>query len=165
MGTQYKYDSIWLELTRRCNLRCAHCSCGEPQYVDITTEIIDRVFSGVKDCRHIALIGGEPLLCLDMAEYIIDKIGKCQWTTQVFELTTNGTIEDTRIIKLLSRFCELRPGNHAVLRVSTDEFHDIAVSAKGLTYYWELCQNLPNITILPADKLAGIHLQGSTLQT
>ena len=81
MEKQYEYAGIWIELTRRCNLQCAHCLCGESQNVDISTEIIDRIFVDVKDCGHIVLTGGEPLLRLDMIEYLISKIGEYRWHT------------------------------------------------------------------------------------
>lgn len=160
MEKQYEYAGIWIELTRRCNLQCAHCSCGESQNVDISTEIIDRIFVDVKDCGRIVLTGGEPLLRLDMIEYLIDKIGEYRWQTDHLELTTNGLIQDTRIVNLLSRFCGFRKGNRAYLRVSTDEFHDIVASAKALSFYWELCRDIPNITVIPSDKLPVILLRG-----
>lgn len=160
MEKQYEYAGIWIELTRRCNLQCAHCLCGESQNVDISTEIIDRIFVDVKDCGHIVLTGGEPLLRLDMIEYLINKIGEYRWHTDYLELTTNGLIQDTRIVDLLSRFCGFRKGNRAYLRVSTDEFHDIVASAKALSFYWELCRDIPNITVIPSDKLPAILLRG-----
>lgn len=35
------FDEIAIELTRRCNLKCAHCFKGEAQDVDMPNEIID----------------------------------------------------------------------------------------------------------------------------
>ena len=46
------------------------------------------------------------------------------------------------------------------MRVSTDEFHDIVASAKALSFYWELCRDIPNITVIPSDKLPAILLRG-----
>jgi len=128
--------------------------------VDISTEIIDRIFAGAKDCQRIVLTGGEPLLCLDMIEYLVDKIEEYQWQTKCLELTTNGIIQDARIIKLMSRFCGFKEENQAYLRVSTDEFHDVVASAKGLSFYWELCKALPNIMVFPSGELPAIFLRG-----
>lgn len=79
---QYRYAGIWVEITRRCNLKCAHCSCGDAQSLDISKEIIDRIFVEAKDCDEISLTGGEPLLALDMVKYLIDKIIEYQWQTK-----------------------------------------------------------------------------------
>ena len=95
-----------------------------------------------------------------LAAYLINKIGEYRWHTDYLELTTNGLIQDTRIVDLLSRFCGFRKGNRAYLRVSTDEFHDIVASAKALSFYWELCRDIPNITVIPSDKLPAILLRG-----
>lgn len=99
-------------------------------------------------------------MALDMVEYLIDKIIEYQWQTKCLQLTTNGLIQETRIVDLLSRFCKIKKGNFACLRVSTDEFHDVVSSAKALSFYWGLCQNIPEIAVIPADTLPVIHMRG-----
>lgn len=160
MSKQYRYAGIWVEITRRCNMSCDHCSCGEAQNLDISTEIIDRIFAEAKDCDELALTGGEPFLRLNMIEYLVDKIEKHQWQTKRLQVTTNGSIQDARIIDLLLRFCRIREGNHVFLRISTDEFHNIVSSARALSFYWELCQTIPEITVIPAEELRTIHMRG-----
>lgn len=93
----------------------------------------------------------------DTLNYMVREI---LYQSDAMDDSTNGLIQDTRIVDLLSRFCGFRKGNRAYLRVSTDEFHDIVASAKALSFYWELCRDIPNITVIPSDKLPAILLRG-----
>lgn len=54
-------DDLQLCLTRRCNMTCRHCLRGDAQAKDMSTEIIDKVFLGLKDARinNLLLTGGE----------------------------------------------------------------------------------------------------------
>jgi MoaA/NifB/PqqE/SkfB family radical SAM enzyme len=84
-----------LELTFRCNLRCAHCYVGEPggdrrlaarelstlEVRRITDEVVDR------GCLWMLLTGGEPLLRRDLAEIYLHMKRRGLLVT----LFTNGT--------------------------------------------------------------------------
>lgn len=71
---KYAFDGLYLELTRRCNLRCAHCLCGAPENTTISKEIIDEFLSQVTAIKHLMIGGGEPLLELDTFEYLLDAL-------------------------------------------------------------------------------------------
>ena len=47
--TKISFLTLALQVTRRCNLRCDLCGKGEPQNIDITTEIIDKTFDEVQN--------------------------------------------------------------------------------------------------------------------
>lgn len=54
-----------IEVTRRCNMECAHCLRGDAQAVDMTQEIVDRFVDGLEEGMSIGdvtLTGGEPSL-------------------------------------------------------------------------------------------------------
>lgn len=95
-----------LEVTRKCNLRCEHCMRGEPQNVNMSDEILERVFNQVDQVYHLSLTGGEPFLVPDVLEKMVDiiienKIHLCRCTT-----VDNGTILNElgiRSIKALNR--------------------------------------------------------------
>jgi len=55
-----------VELTARCNLRCAHCYVNEPLSArgDLEAEVSERILSEIADagCLWLLLTGGEPLV-------------------------------------------------------------------------------------------------------
>ena len=100
---------------------------GEAQDCTITPGIIDKVFEEVEDCKYISILGGESLLELQTqcVEYLIDKIVSSNWNIEFFNLTTNGSIIDERIIIALEKLCENKSNCKALMRVSADRFHNI----------------------------------------
>ena len=50
---KYKYAGLTLELTRRCNKKCAHCLRGQSQDITMSKEIIDKLFDDVSDCAQV----------------------------------------------------------------------------------------------------------------
>ena len=55
-------DSLSLELTRRCNMRCAHCLRGKAQNKDVSPAVIESVFAGISAISTLTFSGGEPSL-------------------------------------------------------------------------------------------------------
>lgn len=144
---KYEYSGIGIELTRQCNKSCVHCSCGEAQDVTISRDVVDKIFSSVKDCRDIVFYGGEPLLHTDLVEYVIDQILASRWTTTYLEVTTNGSVLDPRIVSAFARFCEIGKNRVALLRISRDQFHDAKESEAAMSYYTDLCKPYPSIRV------------------
>lgn len=44
MSKQYRYAGIWVEITRRCNMSCDHCSCG--QELSMASAEVDTILMG-----------------------------------------------------------------------------------------------------------------------
>lgn len=91
----FRFGSIQVEITSRCNLRCRTCLYAyfEPQWVprDMSRRVLDRIFAIADRCRSIHLQGwGESLLRPDLAE-IARTITKAGGRVT---LSTNGTIAD-----------------------------------------------------------------------
>lgn len=132
---KYKLKQLSVEVTRRCNKRCAHCLNGDAQNITMSTKIIDRIFEDIADVKCIHFCGGESLLHTELIEYFIKKILDSSWTTKMVEVTTNGTICDSRIVDAFEAFCTHKSGNYASLRVSNDEFHDATEYEHAYKYY------------------------------
>lgn len=101
------YDQINIEVTRRCNLTCRHCVRGEAQNIDISEEIIDKLFDQINDCSIIMLLGGEPLLVPEKITYIINKIMDEKIHIKHFSFITNGTLLNNETIKVLEALNDL----------------------------------------------------------
>jgi radical SAM protein with 4Fe4S-binding SPASM domain len=97
-----------LELTFRCNLRCAHCYVSEPpdrrdaRARELTAPEIRRITDEVVDrgCLWMLLTGGEPLLRADLGDVYLH-MKRCGLLVTLF---TNGTAVTPRIADLFAEW-------------------------------------------------------------
>lgn len=106
-GIKLHYLNLMLEVTRRCELRCEHCMRGEPQDLDMSDEILEKVFSQVDGIYHLSLTGGEPFLVPEVIEKMVDII--IEKGIKVWRCTSvdNGFILDERAEKCIKAFNRL----------------------------------------------------------
>jgi len=114
-------------ITSGCNLNCEYCYEKEnrPNYV-MSDEEIDSYFEYLNEnslsYSHIVLFGGEPLLCLDKIEYIVDKIvNKYSDKKYSVSMNTNGLLllDDN----ILNKYLELNSKIQIYLKISYDGSH------------------------------------------
>jgi len=97
-----------LELTFRCNLRCAHCYCNlsagdaEARTSELTTLEVKRILDEITEagCFNLLLTGGEPLLREDFREIYVYAKKKGLLIT----LFTNGTLITEDVADLLQKY-------------------------------------------------------------
>lgn len=153
------FEELAIEITRKCNRRCIHCMRGTAQKSTITKDIIDKIFLEIANCKRIALTGGEPLLAINMIEYLVDKIILSEWDIEIFQLTTNGTIIDERIIQCLSRLCNNKNRCCSLLRISGDKFHNVNQSQLAYESYNSFSKD-DRVTVLLKDEIKSIKYSG-----
>ena len=131
------FDSLCIEVTRRCNMICPHCYRGNQQNVDIDTAYIDELFANVDIIHSLRITGGEPTLCVDKLEYIIDKLYEYKIPIFDFHLYTNGLIYNDRVVSVIKKYGELvklcreigckgdllLPQQNVIVEISVDKFH------------------------------------------
>ena len=103
------FNNLALEVTRRCNLRCKHCMRGEPQDLDMSDEVLDKVINQFSSLYHLSLTGGEPFLAADVIEKMVDKIISNKKIVYRLTSVDNGTILDdggVRCIKALNKLAD-----------------------------------------------------------
>ena len=158
-----------LELTFRCNLRCAHCYVGEarrgsPHPAEMSTLEIQRLLDELAEagCLWLLLTGGEPLLRPDFLE-IYRYARRKGFVVSVF---TNGTLLTAAIADALAEFPPLMteislyghtqaayervtgvPGSHAHCRRGIDLLLERGLKLKLKTIVMRL-----NIQELPAMR-------------
>ena len=121
---------MYLEITRKCTLECAHCMRGNRQNIDMSDEILDNALKDVTYIQELDLGGGEPLLAPRVIENIINKIRTYDIKVRKISFTTNGTVLTPRIIELIRELQEIAPLN---VRLSHDKFHLLELYVKKLT--------------------------------
>lgn len=142
---------MYLEITRRCTLECAHCMRGNRQNVDMSEEIIDNALRDVTHIHELDLGGGEPLIVTQIIESIITKIKTYGIKVDKISFTTNGTILTPRVVDTIKKLQDIASLN---VRLSHDKFHLLELYIKRLTEKVE--QNNEQLTELlgynPKDK-------------
>lgn len=116
-------DHLGIELTQRCNLNCSHCFRGEARNVNISREIIEKVFDEVKYARVLDLSGGEVFLAYDQLKMVLEIAKQKGVIIEYCSMLTNGTIYDERIYKLLDEYF----GRNYQVGISDDDFHDKSI--------------------------------------
>lgn len=154
---KYKFLRLSIETTRRCNYNCLHCGVGQAQNITITPEIIDTTFSQISELKHIAIVGGEPLLELDMFQYLVESIDKYQLNTEHILLTTNGSILDSRFIDILNDFIKKDNTRTAQVNISDDKFHNVEQSEKAFNFYQSLSFDKEKIKFYKTSKLGELN--------
>jgi MoaA/NifB/PqqE/SkfB family radical SAM enzyme len=94
-------NSLILEITRRCNIKCRHCLRGDSQRKDITTEIIDKALDGVSNIGSVTFTGGEPTLAVSKIRYFLQAIKDRSIPLGSFYIVTNGKIAPRSLSQVL----------------------------------------------------------------
>lgn len=100
-----------LHLANGCNLRCMYCYANggtyhsENQLMDKKTvdQAIKKIYSKFDHILGIQLFGGEPLLNLDMMEYICSKFSEYDPEVE-FGIVTNGTLINEQFIQIAKKY-------------------------------------------------------------
>jgi len=99
-------QTLWINITHRCNLRCLHCfrEAGESQENELTTQEILDVIDAFGELEGLSLIvsGGEPFLRSDILAILQHAKKRVRKVT----ILTNGTLIDAKAARFLK---ELEP--------------------------------------------------------
>lgn len=109
---------VSIEITRKCNLSCAHCMRGEAQNISFDITMLEQFFDEVKLSNVLCISGGEPFLCYDEIKQLVHLIKQKGFTTKKVLIVTNATIYDERIYKLLEENFE-----NFEVDISFDSYH------------------------------------------
>ena len=121
---KYNFDNLIFEITRKCNMKCAHCLRGNAQNKNMNKEVMLEALRNVSYINSVTFGGGEPTLNLDMILYFIECCKILDIEVGNFYIVTNGKayhkeLEDA--CDALYNFCV--DNEISGLTVSDDEFH------------------------------------------
>lgn len=114
---------LGIELTQRCNLNCSHCFRGESHIVNITRDILEKVFDEIVHVDTLDLSGGEVFLAYDQLKLLLEVAKEKETKINYCSLLINGTIYDERIYSLLDEYF----GDNYQVAISNDDFHDKSI--------------------------------------
>lgn len=126
MDYSISINSLILEITRRCNMRCDHCMRGDAQNIDMNLEIIDKVLDSGVRINEVTFTGGEPSLYPEAITYFAEGLEKRDQYITFFYVKTNGRVESLEmVVALLKLYSRCEEQDMCVLDVSRDQFHDL----------------------------------------
>lgn len=117
---------LCIEVTRRCNMNCAHCMRGDAMNQDLNPTLLNKLFSHLASASTITPTGGEPSLNPNVLLQIRDAIIKHDVHVEGIYLVTNGKeITDEFLHNFLSLLMatDMEP-EISGLALSQDMFHD-----------------------------------------
>ncbi|WP_237150049.1 radical SAM protein, partial [Metapseudomonas otitidis] len=98
------FSRLVLEITRKCNLKCAHCLRGDAQDISMSTKIIDQVIPQINAALSLSLTGGEPMLAPEVIEHLTASVICNNIFVGRVGMICNGTILDERAIRSIKAF-------------------------------------------------------------
>jgi len=104
-------QNLCLELSRKCNLNCSHCSRGNSENKEMSDKIIERVFEDIDGTMCLQFTGGETSLAVNKLKKVIEEIKKNNTIVRSVVVFTNAVdISDEYIncLKELQDYCETR---------------------------------------------------------
>lgn len=153
---------LCIELTRRCNMTCAHCLRGESQNLDISFKVINQIAKHVR-CGTVVFTGGEPSLNTMGIDYYFKRAEASGNIPDSFYVVTNG-VDSRRMsnlaLSLLNAYGIIcrhngEPDEYLLggVTVSQDRFHEIFRSPSSM-HDWDILKGLAFYK--PEDKFHSI---------
>lgn len=122
-----RINNLVIEVTRKCNLKCAHCLRGGVQRIDIDPNNLENFFKQVEYVSSVTFTGGEPGLVPHILMDILAVVKKHKVDIGSFYVVTNGTIEtDAFILALVNWYMYCSDNELTHVDVSMDIFHQEA---------------------------------------
>ena len=123
---KYYLEDLAIEITRKCNMNCAHCLRGDAQNIDICIEYIDKLLDGVSSIGHVTFTGGEPSLNVAAMEYTLEQCKKRNITVGSFYVVTNGKANPLGLIMTCLKWYAYCDDYDEIsgISMSKDMFHD-----------------------------------------
>lgn len=118
-------DNLTLEVTRRCNMNCAHCLRGDAQDLDMSKEIVDRVLEDIESIGSVFFTGGEPSLNIPIMDYFFEKAIQKGITIGGFGLVTNGKENQRDLVCFIAEhISDVDEMDYCYVAMSRDQYHD-----------------------------------------
>ena len=120
-------ENLCIEVTRKCNMRCAHCLRGNAQNINIDKKYISELLLHCRDSEigSITFTGGEPTLNIDAIEFTLQTMRWLNIRLGSFYVVTNAKVYRKRLVDLLDEaYMHCTEKELCGLAISDDEFHE-----------------------------------------
>lgn len=92
-----------IEITRKCNMKCAHCLRGEAQKRNIHKKYITKVLEDISSIGSLTITGGEPTLNIPAIRFILEELKRLEIPVSNFYIVVNDrkSCQSLEFIQLL----------------------------------------------------------------
>ncbi len=124
------FDNLVLDITQKCNMKCAHCLCGEAGNIDIDINYIQEVLKHTAFIGTIHFSGGEPTLNVEIIDKTLTLCKYYKIPVLNFGIISNGKYIPENFIQYLlnwHKYCAKFNTKNATfgnLYISNDIFHE-----------------------------------------
>ena len=163
-------EQLCLEVTRRCNMGCAHCLRGDAQDVDISHAIIDEIFNQVDGIGQVTFTGGEPSLNVSAIRYFFQRAERAGKMPASFFVATNGKANQEKLaVELLRQYPKMEERELCGVALSIDEWHDPQEYGnsilKGLSFYSNIKEFPEGYNLVPDGRAVNLHLDSKRIRS
>lgn len=128
----YAANSVFIEVTRRCNMCCAHCLRGDAESIDIQEKYIDAFLDSFEKGAYISSLtftGGEISLNIPAIRYTLKAVKERGIAVGSFYMVTNGKAVDKMANLAMAslewwNYCDDKDDYSCGLCISSDDFHE-----------------------------------------
>lgn len=128
----YAANSVFIEVTRRCNMCCAHCLRGDAENIDIQEKHIDAFLDSFEKGAYISSLtftGGEISLNIPAIRYTLKAVKERGIAVGSFYMVTNGKAVDKMADLAMAslewwNYCDDKDDYSCGLCISSDDFHE-----------------------------------------
>lgn len=137
------FNYLNIEVTRRCNMRCAHCLRGDQMNLDIDTKYISKLLHHTSAIGSLCFTGGEPTMNLHAIKYTRKLCEKLGIPVSNFYIVTNGKkVTMDFVEELLKWYAYCDDTDMCGIALSKDDFHEKIPAAneallRGLSFFRE----------------------------
>lgn len=117
-----------IEITRKCNMKCAHCLRGDAQKRDIHKEYITKTLEDVSSIGSLTITGGEPTLNIPAIRFILDELKRLEIPVGYFYMVVNGrktcqSIEFLHLLIEMYMYQDEKDECLPMIQMSNDKYH------------------------------------------
>lgn len=120
--------TLGVEVTRRCNLQCAHCMRGDAQEKDLDLNALDRLLCKTEGIDTFVLTGGEPSLVPEICSQALSLVKAHMIPVTNFYCVTNGIVVTDAVLRTMFDWylytCDTGEAEFSAVALSSDIFHE-----------------------------------------
>ena len=120
-------DNVVIEITRRCNMQCAHCLRGEPECKSISDKVLNQFFFNIRGSSIgiLTITGGEPSIAPSRIQSIVHHSLLYRVDIGSFYMVTNAKRITRQFLDAVQRLYDICDDKGSCgLNYSNDKFHE-----------------------------------------
>ena len=123
------FDQLAIEVTRKCNMHCAHCLRGQAENKDLSPDYLHQLLDQTDTIGSLTFTGGEPTLNLPIIAETLRYCKKHKIPVNDFYLVTNGKKITSKFLVLMMEWYAYclecgGDGECSGVALSKDMYHD-----------------------------------------